>query len=175
MGCIEIPIFIKTGTERFENTASAAKLSFLVPFILLPFSAWLALANPGFKDQTVLSLLPKMTFEFILSTALYLSGIYMAVKQLDRAQFFPRFVNAQNWLSITQLVILLPILSGVMAGHWPWKDVYNFLVFLFMYGYVFQAFLITFTFRINWMLASALSILGMAINESVHSLIYQVS
>ncbi|PZP56989.1 MAG: hypothetical protein DI586_01860 [Micavibrio aeruginosavorus] len=149
VGCLEIPIFIKGGIDRFENTAKAARFSFIVPVVLLPFGAYLAQINPEFNGRSLINLLIIFAVKFGLFSVLYLGAVFIFVKQFDRHQFFYQFVNAQNWMILVQLVILLPVLLGVQAGRWPWEDIYNFQVFLIVYSYVFMAFLITCMFRIN--------------------------
>lgn len=165
MGCLDIPLFLKTGIGRFENSWGAAKLSFAVPVVLLPLVATVAPFNPQYQGQTYLMVLLQFVLLYLLTTALYLPLMYIITKSLGKLEAFPRFVGMQNWVGISGFVIILPILLGMSTGRWEWEEAYPLFVTMTLYSYAYVAFAITYTFSINWMLATSLSILGMACDD----------
>ena len=173
-GCLEILLFLKEGPGRFQSTKEAFLLSFIVVLFLLPTDSYIAAINPEFRAYSFTDMLARFTFEYLSFLTLYLTAMYLVAKALNQKEGFLRFANAQNWLNIPQLVIQLPIFLGVICGRWTWGEVYYFLIFQIMYGYAYTAFLIAGAYRINWMLATGLSILGMAIGQFCHFLTYSV-
>jgi hypothetical protein len=173
-GSLEIPLFLKAGIGRFAGDEASARASFLVPALLLPVSVRLARLDPEILAHSFEALLIRFTAVTALSLGLYLPAIALAARHLGAADATPRFINAQNWLGLSQVLILSPILLGVAIGRWSWAEVYPFLVFLLMYGYAYGAFAITHILRTNWMLGAALSILGMAVNQFAHFLVYDL-
>jgi len=172
IGCLEIPLFLKAGVARFDNSKRAMQFSFLIGMLVTIPAAWLARSNPDFAGTAYPNLLAGFITEYLIFSFLYLPTMYFITKELGRGEYFNRFVNGYNWLNISQLCMIAPMVIGVWAGHWLWEEVYYFLVFLVMYGYAFFAFYITWNFRVNWMLGTGLAILGMALSELTHFFVY---
>lgn len=173
-GCIEIILFLKTSVERFENTKKNAVASFGIPVFFLLIESAIAPINADFENYSYTEILVRFLAVTAISLLLYLPTLYFISQSLNRSQYFPRFVVIRNWMALNEFILMIPVWGGVMGGRWTWEEVHPFLLFLSMAGYAYTAFTITHTFRINWMLAASLAILGMACDEFSGFLTYDL-
>ena len=174
-GCLEIPLCMKAGAARFVNSKEAMLWSFLVPALLLPLVIFIAPINPDLAALSPLVLAFKYTLNVFISAILYFGTVYLIAGALHRREYFFQFVNASNWLNLSALIISLPFYALVAGDIYSFDEMKNLLIFLLIYGFIYYAFMLTYVFRINWMLAASVSILGMAIGQLSHFLVYQVS
>ncbi len=174
MGCLEIPLFMKTGATRFQNTIQAAKTSFLVPILVIFPVAEVAKVNSDFTDHSYIWLLGFFAMMLALNMLFFFGASYACMVALEKKDKFPAYITSMNWLSLTSLVINMPFLLLVYFGIYSYDEMYNLFIFLILFGTTYQAFLITHLLRINWMLGAAISIMGILIDDGIRQLLFSL-
>lgn len=172
LGCLEIPLFMKVGVMRFDNTRNAAIVSFIIPLLILFPTAELAQINPDFVGKSYWWLLGMFALLYAGGSFAFFGCSYACMAALERKQYFMSYINAFNWLNLTSLAINLPFFLLVYAGYYTFEEMFNLFIFLILFGMTYQAFLITYMLRINWMLGAAMAIMGMLIDDGLHKLLF---
>lgn len=171
-GCLEIPLFMKLGVTRFQNTREAALSSFLVLLIPLLLMAEMAQINPVFTGRPYIWNLFSFSTLFVINAVLFYGASYICMWALDRKEQVYAFINGSNWLTITSTAINLPFLFLVYFGFYSYAEMNNLFIFIILFGCVYLAFFITHVLRINWMLGTAMSILGMLIDDAAYKIMF---
>lgn len=171
-GCLEIPLFMSRGAARFEGDKKSALVSFALPFLFLFPTAELAQINPDLAGHDYMWLLSRFFLLFIGSTAIFYACVYGCLVALERKEKFFSLVTAMNWLNITSFVINIPFFLLVYADIYSFQEMYNLFIFMMLFGTTYIAFLITYLLRINWMLGTAIAIMGMLIDDGLHHYIF---
>lgn len=156
-GTIEIPLFLKSGVARFENSFWATVQSFLVPALLMLPSAYLWTLSPHFAGFNVFSLAARFSLEYVLSGIVFLAAVFMAVSFLRKENSFLRFVTALNWTALFLFVLQAFTFALLSTGVLNWPNAQVFLMVQMVYGLLFQAFLIARCFGVHWSLAIVLA------------------
>ncbi len=169
-GCLEIPLFFKMGVTRFENTRNFALWSCLVPLaLLLPIST-LAYVNPELADKGAIWCFFFFLGLTLLGGVLSLTLIYALTGVIRDNKSFWGYMAAYNWLNLTNFLINLPFLLLLSIGAYTWDEMSNLLLFLMLYAYVMNGFLITYIFRINGFLGASLAVVDFMCSEIVRKL-----
>lgn len=171
-GCLEIPLFMKLGVTRFNNTKDAAISSFIIPFLSVFLIAELAHINPVFADRPYIWNLFSLTALLVINIVLFYGASYICMWALDRKEFIYTYINATNWLSLTVTLTNLPFILLVYFGFYTYAEMNNLFIFMILFGCTYQAFYITHALRINWMLGTAISILGMLIDDTAYKIMF---
>jgi hypothetical protein len=164
-GAIEIPLFLKSGVTRFENSVWATTQSFLIPALLMIPSAYLWTLSPHFAGFNILSLAGRFSIEYVLSNVVFLASVFLAVSFLKRETSFLRFVTALNWTALFLFILQAFTFALLSTGVLNWPNAQVFLMIQMVYGLLFQAFLIARCFGVHWSLAIALAAAHYAISQ----------
>ena len=174
LACLETALFMPNGPERFSVSRAAMKRSFLIPFLVLPFSILTMIAahpDPQLSQTSMYAL----AIMYGLRTVLYLGGFYALMygmsRHLKKEESFTRMVTANNWLVLPVAIMMLPLSLSFMNGFHSWQDIYPMMVFLTLYSYAYTAFMAAHVMRIPLELAVFVSICSMAIHQSSLDLI----
>lgn len=167
LGCLEIPLFMSSGVRRFSDKREFAIFSFLVPLFLIIPTAFLSQINPDFQARSFGSNLLRLFELFILSSIMFFTIVYFCFQALERQSEFFKFMGALNWLNLSFFLINLPFNLLVYTHVYTFKEMHNLLIFLMFFAVTCNAFLTTHLVRINWMLATSLSILALLVEDSV--------
>ncbi|HNQ91691.1 MAG TPA: hypothetical protein PKI93_02045 [Alphaproteobacteria bacterium] len=171
-GCLEIPLFMKIGTTRFENTKQATLSSFLIPFLILIPTAEIAHINPEFTDKSYTWLFGSFALLFLISASAFFSASYVAMWALEKRDVFYAYINAFNWMNVSSFAINLPFYLLVYAGFYEFKEMFNLFIFFVLLICAYQAYFITHILKINWMLGTAMSIMGMLSEDMAHKILF---
>jgi hypothetical protein len=169
LGCLETALFMKQGADRFSVSYEGMKRSFVVPFLVLPFSvATLIMAHPDqnmtMDSASFLALIYGL--RTVLYLAVFMAFSYFLAKGLDRMENFYRFTSANNWLVIPAALLMWPLSLAFMNGSYSWAEVYPMMVCITLYSYAYTAFMAAHVLRIPLELAAFVAIASMAINQT---------
>lgn len=175
LGCLELALFMASGTARFSSSRDALKKSFAVPLLFLPLSvATVLAAHPaaGEMDSGSVQILAIIyALRLFVYLGLFLGLVYMMALKMDRLEGFYRFATANNWLVLPAAAMMLPLSLAFMAGHYSFAEVYPLMVFITLYSYACTAFMAAHALRIPMELACFVAVAGMAIHQSaLHAL-----
>ncbi len=165
---------MKVGATRFPNTVSAAKTSFLIPILTIFPLAGLAKINPDFQGHSYLWVFGFLCLMVLLSMIFFYGASYACLAGLERKDKFMSYITSFNWLNLTSFAINAPFFLLVYFGIYQYQEMYNLFVFLILFSTAYQAFLITYLLRINWMLGAAISIMGMLIDDEIQKFIFSL-
>ncbi len=156
-GTIEIPLFLKSGVTRFENSFWATAQSFFVPALLMVPSAYLWTFSPYFSGFDIFQLATRFSLEYLLSGVIFLAVVFLTVSFLKKETYVFRFVTALNWTTLFLFVLQTLTFGLLNTGVLNWPNAQVFLMIQMVYGLSFQAFLIARCFGVHWSLAIALA------------------
>lgn len=156
-----------------------ARLSFLVPVLLLPFSIWIliaahpqggALAGP---DVSVLIALYSMRFTLYIGLVVALATI-LAYK-LETKQRVLKFIILHNWLALPPVLFMAPLACLFLSGIYSWGDIQPMMVVFWLYGYAVTGFAAMQVFRLpaEWGVTAA--VLTMALHQGSLSAVKLIS
>lgn len=166
-GAIEIPLFLKAGVERFENSGWSAVQSFLIPALLMIPSAYLWTFSPHFSGFNVTVLAARFSLEYVLSGLVFFASVFFTVTLFKREGVFLRFVAALNWTALFLFILQAITLLLVNAGFLEWQAAQMFLLLQMVYGLAFQAFLIARCFGVHWSVAILLAAIHYAVSQGI--------
>lgn len=161
LGCLEIPVFLKRGVERFGDNIAAAKLSLLALLLVIPVAAAFNGLAPNNIDMTYGASLVHVLFSWVLSSVLFLGILFVLMGIIKDRVHFWKFVAIYNWLNLPSFLIQLPFLF-VVALHWAaWETMQDYLILQLLFAYAYQAFAMTHTLKIHWTIAAAFSMVDL--------------
>lgn len=170
LATLEIAMFMRQGPERFGEDFREMLRSWALFAIFLPMTFlslyYLQPEDPAFSKISYGFLAFLVLIKIIITTAAYVAIIYGIARQYDRKQYFYVTITALNWAAIITSLMLMPGILGVALDHYQWPELTNYHIFLAIYGYALGAFTMTFTMRIPWEMATFLSIISMALDQS---------
>ena len=159
-GCVEIPLFLALGIQRFSPARHFALWSIAVPLVLLPVATLLSrdyAEGKGFLGSWL-----SFTVNTALSSALFLTCLYFILPIIEAPRtYFWRFISIYFWLNLAGLVINLPFLLMIKAGWYTWDDMLPLLACFLLYAYFYQGYAIARNFGTNIFLGIALSMIDM--------------
>lgn len=166
LGSLEIALFMRIARERFGNSGGEALRSFAVPVLLFPLTVITMLLSPSAPTDSanIIALLFGLRMAFIW--IFFFGSVYLITKEIDRKQYFYKFVIASNWLSVPATVVFMPILWMLMTGAQTWDQAFPLMLCVLLYTYAFTAFMATYVLRVPWELSGFIVFVGMAINDS---------
>ncbi len=169
-GCLEIPLYLKLGSTRFTGTISAFKRSILVPILLVPVIA-VVIPNPAiYADKSVLWTTCLLWGQATISTLLFIVALYFFRSKHVTTEQFLRCITGYNWLSLSALVVNIPLILLAYTGVNTWSDVFAMMILIALYSSSYLAFMITYTLRINGYLGAAFAIMDLMLGEVVRNL-----
>lgn len=170
-GCLEIPLFMSAGISRFTASWPEAARSFVIPLLVIFPTAELARINPDFSAQTYDWIFGRFFALYALGSLFYIIGLSMALWSFEKLGKLPSLVNGLNWLNLANFLINLPFFLLVYAGFYAIEEMDNLLIFLIFFSIAFQAYFLSKTIGINWMLATALAIFGLFTDQAAQQII----
>jgi len=174
-GCFEIPLFMRKGVSRFENTKRAAFSSFLVPLLVLIPSAELAKLNPQFTGHSYFWIGGSFLIMFLISASLFYGSSYISMWALEKKKSIFAYINAFNWMNVTFFVVNLPFFLLVYFGIFKYEEMINLFIFLILFSCAYQAYFITRLLNINWMLGTAIAIMGLLADDLANKIMFGTS
>lgn len=157
-GCYELPLFLKQGVGRFQNSSRSFWQSTLVPLFLIPLQLPLAGADPEMARYPLVTLIVAQSYLTVISTAFFLGGVWLLTWPLERKDKFYQFGAAANWLSLTSYVLLLPYFLLVLSGTFSAAQLGNFLFFMICFFMAVIAFTAKNSLNIHWVVAVLIGI-----------------
>ena len=163
-GCYEIPLFLKEGIERFENSRAAFLQSLLIPLLLIPMQLPVAGSDPELAQYPLLTVVVILSYRVIVSTAFFLGGVWLLTWPLERNDRFYRFATASNWIGLTGYVLLLPYFILIMTGAFSAEQLGTFLLFLIGFFMTLTAFTARHALNVHWAIAAMIG-MGALLSE----------
>ena len=176
LGCLEVALFMPIARQRFGDTYDEAVRSFIIPILLFPLSLAAVYLFPeqplAGASQNTIALL--YSLRLATSWALFLSAVYLIVREIDRRDLFYKFIIATNWITMPATFVFVPVGWMLMSGAYSWQDLYPFMVCLMLYSYAFTAFMVAQVLRVPWELAGFITFIGICINDNSFEIIHWV-
>lgn len=176
LGCLEVALFMPIARQRFGDTYDEAVRSFIIPILLFPLSLAAVYLYPeqplAGASQNTIALL--YSLRLATSWALFLSAVYLIVREIDRRDLFYKFIIATNWITLPATIIFVPVGWMLMSGSYGWQELYPFMVCLMLYSYAFTAFMVAQVLRVPWELAGFITFIGICINDNSFEIIHWV-
>ena len=168
LGCLEIALFMRQGSERFSASKKGLKFSFLIPIILLPLTlATVLSAHPSDLSASSAQVLGTIyALRLFVYLGLFLAFVYTMARTLDKLDDFYKFATANNWLTIPAAVLIAPLSIAFMSGHYEWAEIYPLMVCITLYSYAYTAYMAAHVLRVPMELACFIAIAGMAIHQT---------
>lgn len=176
LGCLEVALFMPIARQRFGSSYDEAVRSFIIPILLFPLSLAAVYlfpqqALPGASPNTIALL---YSLRMAVSWALFLSAVYMIVREIDRRDLFYKFIIATNWITLPATVIFVPVGWMLMSGTYSWQELYPFMACLMLYSYAFTAFMVAQVLRVPWELAGFITFIGVCIDNNSFEIIHWI-
>ncbi len=168
-GCMEIFLFMPVGIERFSPHKKDAIKSLIIPLLLLPITLVAVLSLPEESEGPLSFLILLQVVRTVGAFSLFLLVVYYLAKQFGRQEHFFRYLNAGNWCNIPGVLLTMPLMYGIFMGH-EMAGYESYAVFITLVGYVYSAFILTYSFRLPWEMGGFIAIVGLAINENLFDL-----
>lgn len=165
-GCLEIPVFLKQGVDRFSGTPRAILHSFIVLLIMIAVFYAVYPPEEKYADKPENWELTQNYVSSIFSTLLYLSIFFLFRPKNSTLDQFGKFISGYNWLSVSVFVIYLPFIVMGHAGIYAWDEVYNITAVFLIYLLAFQAFFTKHVLNATWPYAILFSVLDIIIGQA---------
>lgn len=164
LGAFETFLFMPTAHEKFSESKQSAIRSFLIPAIVLPFIVLVCVMNSeGFSP---LLLVGVHSVRLVVELSLSIGFLYAVTGILNARSGFWRYICMSNWFNLVLFLLISPVLFGIATG----MDIgifTNYLIFLSLYSVVMTAFMLTYTLKTNWQLASFMAITCLFISQTL--------
>ncbi len=176
LGCLEIALLMRRGRDRFGDSYDEAIRSFIIPILVSPVVLLIIMLYPAPEisavSRSALALL--YALRMFAVTALFLGAVWWIVGELDRREYFLKFVTASNWLSIPATVMILPSLYLTFGGYYTWDELYPFTCIAVGYSYFFTAFMAAYVLRIPLELAGFITFIGYMVNTQTLNIMHWI-
>lgn len=176
LGSLEVALFMPDARGRFGDGYEEALRSFLIPALLFPLSLLAVYMYPRAEiagaSHNMIALLYSLRMVFVW--LLFLGAVWMIVREIDRKEYFYKFVIANNWLTVPATLIFLPVAWLLISGAYSWNELYPLMVCIMGYTYIFTAFMAAYILRVPWELAGFISFIAICINQSTLDIVHQV-
>ncbi len=176
IGCLEVALFMPIAKQRFGDTYDEAVRSFIIPILLFPLS----LASVYLFPQQPLAAASQNTIALLYSLrmatcwALFLSAVYLIVREIDRRDLFYKFIIASNWITLPATIVFMPVGWMLMSGVYGWAELYPFMACLMLYSYAFTAFMVANVLRVPWELAGFITFIGVCIDQNSMEILHWI-
>lgn len=176
LGCLEIALLMRKGRDRFGDNYDEAIRSFIIPIMLSPIILLVITLYPAPEisaiSRNTLALIYALRMLAVM--ALFLGAVWWIVGELDRREYFLKFVTASNWLSVPATIMILPSLYLTFGGYYTWDELYPFTCITIGYSYFFTAFMAAHVLRIPLELAGFITFIGYAVNTHTLDIMHWV-
>lgn len=164
-GCLEIALFLTKGVTRFSGSCAAILRSVLI--LVLCVMLYVAILPDDHKGEPVSywSSVVTMLLSILLSSSLFLTGMYFFKNKTMPKEVFGQFISAYNWLNIPEACIQIPVMLLAFFGVHTWDEVYIVLFFLNFYVCAYSAFFIARFFQISWYMAISLVVIDVMLGD----------
>jgi hypothetical protein len=169
-GCVEIPLFLKKGTTRFTGTLGAFKRSLLIPALMIPLIVMIIPNSTEYTDRTTGWMLSYMGLAVFLSTIVYLTAMYFFKSHTVTNEQFLKFATGYNWLSLSGLVIQIPLMLLAILGINTWDDVQAMMLLVTLYAYGYLSYMITHVLKMDWYLGFSFAMLDLLVTEIMYNI-----
>lgn len=179
LATLEMALLMPQGPARFTNNLGAMFRSFWVMVAVMPFTYYaislMQPATPQIAELSYILVAFMFTMKILVATVLTIMISYGFAKHYERLDRFCAAITALNWSGLINTLLFLPAVLMVGSGAYIWDDIYGYLVFLMLYGYIITGFVLTYTMRIPWELGGFLAICFMAVNQTSIDLMYWIA
>ncbi len=175
-GVLELSLFMKRGIDRFGNDRRGMWMSYLWPVCLFPvgmIGVFMAQRPEiaGLSPFTIILL-------YIVRDAAVLALVYAfaskAAESMGKADDFPRFITAANWLSINGAVTSVPILLMLAAGQ-QWVSTYGVITVISLYSYALFGYTAMRALKLPWELGAMAAAICIGITEMSLTILFDVA
>ena len=163
LGALETFLFMPNAHERFSTDKKDAIKSFIIPALVFPLVVLVCVFNSSGEFSPML-LIGVHSIRLVTEVLLTIGFIYAVSGILDTRSGFWRYISMSNWFYIPMVVLITPALFGIASG----MDITifeNYFIFLALYSVVMMAFMLTYSLKTNWQLASFMAITCMFISQ----------
>lgn len=176
LGCLEIALLMRRGRDRFGDNYDEALRSFIVPILVSPVILLVIMLYPAPEISAVSrsALALMYALRMFAVTALFLGAVWWIVGELDRREYFLKFVTASNWLSVPATIMILPSLYLTFSGLYTWEELYPFTCMAMAYSYFFTAFMAAYVLRIPMELAGFITFIGYIVNTQTLNIMHWI-
>lgn len=173
LGSLEVALFMPIARQRFGNSYDEAVRSFIVPILLFPLTLAAVYLFPQHDADNVSANTLAMLYSLRMaaSWALFITAVYMIVREIDRRDLFYKFIIANNWITVPATAVFIPVAFMLLSGRYTWDELYPFMMCLMLYSYAFTAFMVAYILRVPWELAGFITFMGVTINNDTLDLV----
>lgn len=169
-GCLEIPLYLKTGATRFSGSLAALKRSLAVPVLLIPVIMWAIPRSERYADQSLTWEFILMLIQVVVGTVFFAGMIYFFKPRQVTTEVFFKCVTAYNWLNLSAFAVNIPLILLAVLGINTWDDVFAMMILVTLYSYSFLAFMITYTLRTSVFVGISFALADLMLGEIIRSL-----
>lgn len=169
-GCLEIPLYLKTGAARFSGSLAALKRSLVVPVLLIPVIMWAIPRPERYAGHSFIWEFLLMFIQLVVGTGFFAGILYFFKPRHVTTEDFFKCITAYNWLSLSALVVNIPLILLAVMGINTWDDVLAMMILVTLYSYSFLAFMITYTLRTSAFIGVAFTLADLMLGEIIRSL-----
>lgn len=164
LGALETFLFMPGAHERFSAEKQEAIKSFIIPLLAYPFIVLVCVLNStGFSPMLLVGV---HSIRLLIELSLSLGFLYALSGILSSREGFWRYISMSNWFNLVMLLLISPVFFGMATGM-DIKIFENYLVFLTLYSVVMTAFMLTYSLKTNWQLASFMAITCLFISQTL--------
>ncbi len=176
LGCLEIALLMRRGRDRFGDSYDEAIRSFIIPILVSPVILLIIMLYPAPEISAVSrsTLALMYALRMFAVTAMFLGAVWWIVGEIDRREYFLKFVTASNWLSVPATVMILPSLYLTFGGYYTWNELYPFTCIAIAYSYFFTAFMAAYVLRIPLELAGFITFIGYMVNTQTLNIMHWI-
>lgn len=175
LGVLELSLFMRRGIERFGNDRRGMWLSYLWPVCLFPVSiiSVFVAQRPEIAGVSSLYIILFYAIRDAIVLVLFYAFASRAAEYLGKADDLPRFIMANNWLSINDAVLSIPILVMLATGQ-EWISTYGVITVISLYGYGLFGYVTMRTFKLPWELGVMAAAIALGLNEMTLKILFDV-
>lgn len=169
-GCLEIPLYLKTGATRFVGTKAAFKRSLLVPLLLILVIIYAIPGPPIYEDKSFDWQFTLMFVQVSLGTAAFGAVTYFFRGRGVTLEDYLKCMTGYNWLSLSAFVVNIPLILLAVLGINTWDDVFAMMILVTIYSYSFLAFMIIYTLRITIFIGVSFALADLLMGEIIRNI-----
>lgn len=176
IGGFKLMLLFRSGVNKFTGTREEALRSIAVPFLVYAASY----AVPGdiyppkgmetgySGSQIIGTMVAHFILSFILGTLLVAFLAYL----LERKDRFWLYFSASNWTTVPIFIVTFPLYWMAIKGIVPRAPMDRVFAIMSLYTYCVSGCIAYGALRINWMLAGAIAVAIMFVQQELWHVLY---
>ena len=128
-GCLETSLFLTKGVTRFSGSRAAILRSILIPVLFVLLYVAILPDDTESSHHSYLWAVAAMLLSVLLSSSLFLTGMYFFKNKAMSRDVFGQFISAYNWLNIPEACIQIPLILLAFFGVHTWDNIFIVLFF----------------------------------------------